>query len=110
MREERGSSMLAGTRGRGRTDQGFTVVESAVIVVVVAGLFYVATFQEGPIIGTGVLIAGLSLCAALAARKRGRRLMSAAFIVGSLAAAGWMMRACTKSLADHGRPQDGRRP
>lgn len=102
--------MLTGTRSRSGTNQGFTVVELAVIVVVVAGLFYIATFREGSIIGTGVLIAGLSLCAALAAQKRGRRLTSAAFVVGSLVAAGSMMRACTKSLAEHGRPQSGWHP
>lgn len=84
-------------RGRG----GFTIIELAVVVCVIAGLFAIATFREGAIIGTGVFFGGLCLCAAMAAGKKGLRLVSAAFVISSITAFSWMTRACTASFQDH---------
>ena len=80
---------------------GFTIIELAVVIVIIAALFYIATFREGAIVGTGIFFGGLALCAGLGAQKKGWRLAGFAFFIASVVAMGWMMQACSASMKEH---------
>lgn len=86
---------------------GFTAVGLAITSLVLGGLFAMATFREGAIIGAGIAASGLLLALGEFLRSKGRRAAAIVCVVLAVISAGLMARGCSASMAAARQAQAG---